>query len=474
MKSDLLARQLAILEERGLVRLSGEGPDLTVSFKHTLIREASYDSILHTRRAELHLRVARVIESLYPERDPVLSLTLAGHWLQAGQYSRLIKELRPRAAQLVSTGRTQALIDLLERIPPGQGPMEQVDVSLMLGEACEAAGQYERAHQVYKSALDLVDDNATCARLFYHLGTIEMRLSHFERAIDYHQQSLSLAVQLRDLPQQAEAQRGLGIAYWNLSDYANAEQAFNRSRDLCARTGDKLGLALAELDLANVYRDRGEYSRAIDAGQEARSLFEAGGFEVETAYADQVLGGCYYSAGNLEAAATCYERSTAMSRELGDPLGAATGLCNLAELYTDLGRLDRAGEDYAEAIRISRKLHNDYLLAFALTGLADLQLRRLERGGDPALQEAARKNGEESLAVAVRANSKERSGAAHRVLAQLYLFYGDTPRAREHARHAVELLRQVGHALELKRAEEIYDAVKEEPERAASQKGGGQ
>ena len=57
------------LQERGLIRMSGEDGKPVVRFKHALTREATYNAILNTRRIEIHREVAFVLRDLYPQRD---------------------------------------------------------------------------------------------------------------------------------------------------------------------------------------------------------------------------------------------------------------------------------------------------------------------------------------------------------------------------------------------------------------------
>ncbi|MGB8646963.1 MAG: tetratricopeptide repeat protein [Anaerolineae bacterium] len=461
MDSAVLSLHLTVLEARGLVRVVGEGPDRIIRFKHALVREAGYDSILNAQRAQLHRRVADAIQSLYPERDLNLSLTLAGHYLNARAFLEFEEELLPRSRQIISSGRGQALIDLIQRVPAEWIQTGEFDMETMLGEAYQARGDYARARELFKEVLDNVQNKTTRSRVLYDLGVTLMRLSQPQQAIEYHRQSLTLAQEIGDELLQAWALRGIGIAYWVSADYEQAERFLAQSRELSARVGDTLGLAHCQLDLSSVYRDRGEYPRAIDVAQAALQLYRASGLVVLAANAEQVLGACYYSAGDLQSAAACYERATATSRELGDPIGEAVGIGNLAELYDDLGHLDRAGDYYTRASALAVRLHDDYILSFALTGLALVQLKQMQAQKDAAAGERARVNAEQALAAATRLNSKERIGAAHRMLAQIEVACGDRAQAQAQAKCAVEMLEQVGHALELKRAMEVYaDALR--------------
>src|SRR5262249_50059728 len=54
-----LKHGLAQLEQAGLVFRRGEPPDAVYSFKHALVRDAAYESLLKSRRQQLHGQIAR-------------------------------------------------------------------------------------------------------------------------------------------------------------------------------------------------------------------------------------------------------------------------------------------------------------------------------------------------------------------------------------------------------------------------------
>ncbi len=58
---------LAQLSASGLAFRRGTPPDAIYTFKHALVQDAAYDSLLKSRRQELHAKIARVIEQRFPE-----------------------------------------------------------------------------------------------------------------------------------------------------------------------------------------------------------------------------------------------------------------------------------------------------------------------------------------------------------------------------------------------------------------------
>jgi class 3 adenylate cyclase/tetratricopeptide (TPR) repeat protein len=95
-----LKHGLAQLEHAELVFRRGEPPDAVYSFKHVLVRDAAYESLLRSRRQQLHGQIARALEQGFADivaSQPEIvahHFTAAGlaesaidYWLKAGQHA---------------------------------------------------------------------------------------------------------------------------------------------------------------------------------------------------------------------------------------------------------------------------------------------------------------------------------------------------------------------------------------------------
>jgi tetratricopeptide (TPR) repeat protein len=75
---------LVQLSESGLAFRRGTPPDAIYTFKHALVQDAAYDSLLRSRRQELHAKIARVIEQRFPKIKTTEPEVLAHHLTAAG------------------------------------------------------------------------------------------------------------------------------------------------------------------------------------------------------------------------------------------------------------------------------------------------------------------------------------------------------------------------------------------------------
>ncbi len=85
-----LDRALALLIKSGLAFQRGTPPDADYTFKHALVQDAAYDSLLKRRRQELHGKIAQVIEERFPNIEATEPELLAHHYTEAKQPDRAI------------------------------------------------------------------------------------------------------------------------------------------------------------------------------------------------------------------------------------------------------------------------------------------------------------------------------------------------------------------------------------------------
>ena len=85
-----LDQALAQLTASGLAFQQGAPPDAVYTFKHALVQDAAYDSLLKARRQQLHGKIARVIEERLPDTEATEPELLAHHYTEAKQLPKAI------------------------------------------------------------------------------------------------------------------------------------------------------------------------------------------------------------------------------------------------------------------------------------------------------------------------------------------------------------------------------------------------
>jgi len=90
LKGGQLDNALEQLTKTGLIFRRGTPPEATYTFKHALVQDAAYDSLLRGKRQQLHAHTAQVLENAFLERVANEPELLAHHYTQAGNLDAAI------------------------------------------------------------------------------------------------------------------------------------------------------------------------------------------------------------------------------------------------------------------------------------------------------------------------------------------------------------------------------------------------
>jgi class 3 adenylate cyclase len=138
-----LAEALEQLSNSGLVLRRGTPPNAIYTFKHALVQDAAYDSLLKTKRYQLHAEIAQVLEKDFADRVANEPEVLAHHYTQAGNLTAAIPlwqkagELAVRRVALQeAVGHCRKGLALIERLPPSS---ERDGLELSIREPLNAA-----------------------------------------------------------------------------------------------------------------------------------------------------------------------------------------------------------------------------------------------------------------------------------------------------------------------------------------------
>ncbi|WP_423958679.1 AAA family ATPase [Bradyrhizobium sp.] len=85
-----LEAALALLEAADLISARGNPPQVTYTFKHGLVQEAAYSTLLISRRQQLHKRIAETLQTKFAQIAEVEPELLAHHFTEAGLIAQAI------------------------------------------------------------------------------------------------------------------------------------------------------------------------------------------------------------------------------------------------------------------------------------------------------------------------------------------------------------------------------------------------
>ena len=247
-----LAHGIDTLVASGLAFRSGIPPDAIYTFKHALVRDAAYYTLLRSQRQELHARIAKALEEGFPEivdRQPEL---LAHHFTHAGFTDRAIDFWR--GAGLRSVGLSahseagahfRSALDLLEKLPPSeQRNAQELDLTLNLAVPLIAVHGFGAlcVEECALSAMELSDrlqaspSRFTARRLAWNSCLMRQPVS---KAIALAEDLASLAERDENLAELAVAHRSLGYSLLIAGEVGAADEMLVRGMTLADTIADR-------------------------------------------------------------------------------------------------------------------------------------------------------------------------------------------------------------------------------------------
>ncbi len=438
-------RDLDALKRLELVHETRLYPELEYGFKHGVIQDVAYQTLLLQRRRDLHGAIGRAIEELYADRLDEQASILAYHYARSEDHDRAIAcALRAgdRAARLYANAEAttyyeQALAMARGRgaTPGGHGAVIDATVRLAaVGVTRQDVLERDRLNLEAAGALaEDLRDEPRLAQVLYWLGRIAYVLWQPATAITYAQRSLDIAERLGDEALAAPPVNLMGRIYWQKSEYRQASQLLARSAAQMRRLGNKTeestaagfaafalglmgefdralafadhGLQLAEeiknpfaaaalfLNRAIVRGERGEWELAFGDFETARRIAEGIGDLFRLYVVKCFEGRARTMAGHPGHGRTLLEESLALGEQIGSRFILAWQKSFLAAALLALGELEEVPALCEEAIRLADEMGDRFPRACADRTLAETLLRR-----DPARRVEA----EARMAEAIR------------------------------------------------------------------------
>jgi class 3 adenylate cyclase/tetratricopeptide (TPR) repeat protein len=189
------ALRAAVREE--LFYQRGTPPDATYLFKHALIRDASYQSMLRATRQRHHRRVAEILIERMPEVAATQPELVAHHWSEAGEAGTAIEwwlrsgeYANGRALYGEAEAHIRRGLGLLEGLPEGEIRREaELELRVLLGMALSAARGYAHPDTVetWERARSLCQRSPGAPRLpqvLAYLGSARTSAGHYEESLE--------------------------------------------------------------------------------------------------------------------------------------------------------------------------------------------------------------------------------------------------------------------------------------------------
>jgi class 3 adenylate cyclase/predicted ATPase len=319
MSASSLHSALAQLTAADLIYSRGQPPDSTYVFRHALVQDAAYGSLLRSKRQELHSNIADALRAQFPHVVETQPELMAHHLEQAGLPKQAIDYLRKAGQRAIERSAFPEaighLMRALELLGPGGDYAQRrsaLELEVLLAQATIAGRGYAapETQKAYLRAKALIDDRTEPAQRF---------------AVLY----------------------GLWANYYVAGEVSKQRVAADEFLAEAERYNLPSALCLSHRTLGTTYVTMGEFEAGRRHLEQARALYEQ----------------------HLE---------SAQFYHYGQEVGA-TALCYLCWALWQLGYVDQAADVAARAVKHAEGLSHPHTLVYTIChvrGMIDIMRRR--------------------------------------------------------------------------------------------------
>ncbi len=212
-------------------------PQATYLFKHALIQDAAYQSLLKSKRQQYHQQIAQVLEERFPETKETQPELLAHHCTEAGLITQAIpywqkagQRASQRSANVEAISHLTKGLDVLKALPDApERTQQELELQTTLGPALMATKGYAapEVEKIFARARELCQQLGETPQIFavlrglwgFYIVRGELQTAH-----ELGEQLLRLAQSVQDPALLLEARYGLGATSFYLGEFASARE----------------------------------------------------------------------------------------------------------------------------------------------------------------------------------------------------------------------------------------------------------
>jgi TOMM system kinase/cyclase fusion protein len=289
----MLQHELGRLVEAEMVFQRGVPPQVTYFFKHALIQDAAYQSLLKSTRQQYHQRIGQVLEAQFPEITATQPELLAHHCTEASLTEKAVhywhhagQKAIERSAHVEAIAHLRQGLALLQTLPETPDRVQrEVDMLIALGASLIATKGYgaPEVEQTYRRAQSLCQHLEDPSQLFPVLRGLHVYYNvraAYQTAHALGEQLLTLAHQAQDAAVLMMAHRAIGQTLFWLGAPAAAHTHFvqgialydsKQHRALAFLYGDDVGVYCRSLSVVTLWQ-LGYPAQGLTQSQEALTL----------------------------------------------------------------------------------------------------------------------------------------------------------------------------------------------------------
>ncbi len=414
------------------------------AFRHALLHQAVYSSLLVKERKAYHRAIGESVASLYPNSADVNLADLSHHFYEAGVWDKALAYARMAGEQAQAMYAPREAIAHLTRALDAARHLRTAESSSLYrarAHAYEVSGDFEQARADYESSLAearATGDRRSEWEALIGLGFLWASRDYGQTGV-HMKQALALARTMDDRAVLGHTLNRLGNWYFNAEAGDEARQLHQEALSIFRELDDANGIAettdllgMTNMILGNwqegsvFYRQAIALFRSLDDRRGLSSALANHAQRGVTVYNDLIIPSGKESAAILAEA----EEAVAISRDIGWRAGEAYALCVLGSLYSSYGELDRGFDLLSTALRLAEQIGHRQWIVLCLLAIGTHYLYLLDL-------DQARRHLEQALALAREVRSVNFVRQLSSLLIIVLARKGD-PSSLKRAKHVLE------------------------------------
>lgn len=390
---------LNTLEASGLVRLAQVMPDLEYLFRHTLVQDAAYASLVHQDQRRLHQAVGEALETLYADQIDEMAADLAHHFENAGDHLRALRYFKQAAqAALHAYANPEAENLFRSAIRVAATAEDNALLYSGLGETLYNLGRYEEAVQAWSEGIrfaQLAGNLESVARLYARSARAAWFAGNPKYGLQLCEQGLEALKDTAETP-------GLAMLVHEAARACHFNGLPDRALPLCrlalemARRQENVEVQADALSTLGILSNV-SVEEALDALHHSIALAEEAGLLAIAARAHLNTGSMTRSLlGDQEAARPHFLRSAELSRRRGVIQEEFMAMIGYTSISFQVGDLEEVERTLKQLENYPRRLPDPYTfqveidffraMIHSIRGEMDLALPPLRQQADQARQ----------------------------------------------------------------------------------------
>ncbi len=376
MLNNLRKREMVFKREESAFEGTAE-----YGFRHAILRDVVYDTIVPRQRRAYHKQVAEWLIQAGKDRLDEYNLLIAEHYERADERA-LASEYTARAAQVAglrgtideSVNVATRALALLEGI---DAPEQRMELQMQIGGAYAFKGAYDEAVSQFEPALEIareLGDRSTEAKALAELGrVIGVWQNNNEAGLGYFDQALEIARELDDKPALIFILRQLGNLGNGMGEFEQAKAYLEESLELATELEDRFSQTVAINSIGLTAAAEGDLDEALDWYNKGLASAEALGNRSVSAMLIVNSADAHNLLGNLDEALRVGKRALALSKEVGSDYLIAGTHWTIGSVLISKGDLKAAREHLDESLRLNQAMGSPEGMAVLIADYARLR-----------------------------------------------------------------------------------------------------